>query len=183
MRKQLVVTASGRDRAGILEELAGLIVRFDGNVEASRMARMGGDFAMLMFISAPEETVHGLSDAFAALEDARFDIRARLSEALEPADEPGTVSCAITVLGADHLGIIHQVARYLAEQGVNIDTMSTEVTAAPMSGTPLFTMSASVRIPANLSVDDLRDALDYIGEEVGVDTKVFTEPAAFVAVE
>jgi glycine cleavage system regulatory protein len=42
-----------------------------------------------------------------------------------------------------------------------------------MSGTPLFSMSAVVRVPPKLSIEDLREALDYIGEEVGVDTKLF----------
>ena len=80
---------------------------------------------------------------------------------------------AITVLGADHMGIIHQVTRYLSEQGINLETMTTEVTAAPMSGTPLFAMSAVVKVPPQLTVDDLREALEFIGEETGVDTKVF----------
>jgi glycine cleavage system regulatory protein len=53
--------------------------------------------------------------------------------------------------------------------------MNTEVMAAPMSGTPLFTMSAVVRVPPRLTLDDLRDALEFIGEEVGVDTKVFPQ--------
>jgi glycine cleavage system regulatory protein len=55
--------------------------------------------------------------------------------------------------------------------------MNTEVVAAPMSGTPLFTMSAIVRVPPRLSVSDLREALDFIGDEVGVDTQLFTEEA------
>ena len=33
MRKQLVLTASGKDRPGILEEVTGLIVRHHGNVD------------------------------------------------------------------------------------------------------------------------------------------------------
>jgi glycine cleavage system transcriptional repressor len=71
------------------------------------------------------------------------------------------------------MGIIHQISRYLANQGINVETLTTEVVAAPMSGTPLFTMSAVVRVPPQLGVDDLREALEFIGDEVGVDTKVF----------
>ncbi len=83
--------------------------------------------------------------------------------------------CAITVLGADHLGIIHEVTRYLSEQGINVETMTTEVTAAPMSGTPLFSMSAVVRVPPKLSLEDLSEALDYIGDELSVDAQLFSE--------
>ncbi len=71
------------------------------------------------------------------------------------------------------MGIIHQITRYLAEQGLNLETVTTEVVAAPMSGSPLFTMSAVVKVPPHLEVADLREALEFIGDEVGVDTKVF----------
>jgi glycine cleavage system transcriptional repressor len=171
-RKQLVLTASGRDRVGIVEQMTELILRFDGNVESSRMVRLGGDFAMLMFVTAPENRIESLRKALTEVHYATYDVQTRLSEVSEP-EETSAVPCAITVLGADHMGIIHQISRYLAEQGINLETMTTEVVAAPMSGSPLFTMSAVVRVPPQLGVDDLREALEFIGDEVGVDTKVF----------
>ena len=41
MRKQMVLTAVGRDRPGIVEEFTKLILHYDGNIEASRMVRLG----------------------------------------------------------------------------------------------------------------------------------------------
>ena len=172
MRKQLVLTSSGRDRVGIVEKIAEIIVRSNGNVESSRMVRLGGDFATLMFVTAPEEEIESLRSALDEVHFAAYDVHTHLSEVSAP-EETSAVPCAITVLGADHLGIIHQVSRYLAEQGINVETMTTEVVAAPMSGTPLFTMSAVVKMPPQLGVDDLREALEFIGDELGVDTKVF----------
>ena len=176
MRKQLVLTALGRDRPGVLEEVTRLIVRSQGNIEASRLQRLGGDFALLMFVTAPEDRIEGLRASLDELHFVKFDVLTRLSEASEVQEEAAS-TCAITVIGADHLGIIHEITRYLADQGINVDTMSTEVTAAPMSGTPLFSMSAVVRVPARLAVDDLREALEFIGDELSVDTQVFEEEA------
>jgi glycine cleavage system transcriptional repressor len=173
VRKQLVLTASGRDRPGILEEVTRLVVGHEGNVESGRFQRLGGDFAMLMFITAPEEEIEALRKTLDELHFVKFDVQTRLSEVGDPDDGIGATVCAITVMGADHMGIVHQVTQYLADQGINVESMNTEVVAAPMSGTPLFTMSAVVRIPPKLSVEDLREALEYIGDEVGVDTKVF----------
>jgi len=177
VRKQLVLTASGHDRPGILEEITGTIVRHNGNVESGRFQRLGGDFAMLMFITAPAEELETLRSALNDLHFVKFDVQTRLSEATEPVEPTMAQTCAITVMGADHMGIIYEVTRYLAEQGINVETMTTEVVAAPVSGSPLFKMSAVVRIPAKLAVDDLREALDYIGDEVGVDTQLFIGPA------
>ena len=174
MRKQLVLTTSGRDRIGIVEEIAELIVRFEGNIEASRMVRLGGDFAMLMFVTAPEEKLDALRTAVSEVHYAKYDLQTRLSEVDGP-EETAALPCAITVLSADHVGILHQIARYLGQQGINVETMTTEVVSAPMSGTPLFTMSAMVRVPPQLAVDDLREALEFIGDEVGADTQVFPQ--------
>lgn len=172
MRRQLVLTASGRDRVGIVEEMTALILRFEGNIESSRMVRLGGDFAMLMFVSAPEERIDGLRAAVAEVHYSKYDVQTRLSEVDEP-EEAAATPCAINVRGADHMGILHQIARYLGQQGINVETMTTEIVAAPMSGTPLFTMAAVVRVPPQLAIEDLREAMAFIGEEVGVDTEVF----------
>ena len=174
MRKQLILTASGHDRVGLVGEFTELIQRFGGNVEASRMVRLGGDFAMLVFVTAPEKKIEGLRKSLADVHYSNFDVHSRLSEVVDPV-ETGVKPCAITVLGADHIGIIHQVASYLAEQGINVENMTTEVVAAPMSGSPLFTMSAVVQVPPQLNTDDLREALEFIGDEMGVDTKVFPQ--------
>jgi glycine cleavage system transcriptional repressor len=173
MRKQLVLTAVGRDRPGIVEELTKLILHYDGNIEASRMVRLGGDFAMLLFVSAPSSRVLELRRAVDDLHYVKFDVLTRLSEVDDEPAEPQASRCTITVLGADHMGIINQVAHYLTEQGINLESMHTEVSAAPMSGTPLFTMSAEVVVPPRLAVDDLREAMAFIGDEMGVDTQIF----------
>jgi glycine cleavage system transcriptional repressor len=178
MRKQLVLTAVGRDRTGVVEEFTKLILHYDGNIEASRMVRLGGDFAMLMFVSAPEDRVIELRRAVDELHYTKFDVLTRMSEASDDVDDEHDSRCTITVLGADHMGIINQVARYLTEQGIHLESMHTEVSAAPMSGTPLFTMSAEVVVPARLALDDLREAMEFIGDEMGVDTKVFEKTAA-----
>ena len=172
MRKQLVLTASGRDGVGIVDEMTELLLRWEGNVESSRMVRLGGDFAMLMFVTTPEDKIEGLRAALDEIHFAKYDVHTRLSE-VHAVEESAAIPCAITVLGADHMGIIHQIARYLAEQGINLETMTTEVVAAPMSGTPLFTMSAVVRVPPQLEIGDLREALAFIADELGVEAKVF----------
>ena len=53
MRKQLVLTASGRDRPGVLEEVTRIIVQHGGNVETSRFQRLGGEFAVIRCVTAP----------------------------------------------------------------------------------------------------------------------------------
>jgi len=179
MRKHLVLTASGRDRPGIVERFTSTVIAADGNVEASRMARLGGEFAILMLVSVPEENLGAFRESAESLRDESFDVHTRLTDCVAAEEMASSTPCGITVMGADHMGIIHDVARFLASQGINVETLDTDVVAAPMSGSPLFTMSAVVKLPPGMTVDQLREALDEVAEDVGVGTAVhprITEP-------
>ena len=51
MRSDIVLTLTGTDRVGIVEEVTKVLLDLGANVETSRMARLGGEFAMLMLTS------------------------------------------------------------------------------------------------------------------------------------
>lgn len=75
-------------------------------------------------------------------------------------------------LGADHEGIIYEITQHLAQQGINIEDMETTTAPAPMSGTLLFTMNATVLVPPNLIFHKWSDALEEIGDKLNVSIKV-----------
>jgi len=50
--------------------------------------------------------------------------------------------------------------------------METHVTRAPVTGTPLFSMMAEVKAPPGISLPQLRDKLEELGDQLGVDIGV-----------
>jgi glycine cleavage system transcriptional repressor len=84
----------------------------------------------------------------------------------------GFVPYEISVIGADHEGIVNSVARYLASEQINVEEMDTRVTNAPNTGTPLFSMTARVQAPPGLSLSQLRSKLADVGDELDVDIDV-----------
>ena len=84
----------------------------------------------------------------------------------------GYVPYEITVLGADHEGIVYSVAQYITSERMNIETLDTRVTPAPISGVPLFSMRAVVQAPPDLTLPKLRQKLTALGDELGVDIEV-----------
>ena len=50
--------------------------------------------------------------------------------------------------------------------------METEVTRAPVTGTPLFSMAAEVKAPPEVSLPQLRDQLEELGDQLNVDIEV-----------
>jgi len=172
MRKNLVVTITGNDRIGIVEETTGVVVDRGGNVDASKMARLGGEFAMLMLVSIPAEQFEGFQQDTLALSEKGYEVLVRETVRGFSKRFADWTSYQIEVRGADHEGIIHEITSHLAEQGVNIETMDTGMEPAPMSGGFLFTMTAIVMIPPTLDLDTMRDNLEDVGNQLNVDTQL-----------
>ena len=172
MRKHLVMTVSGADRTGIVEHVTGVVLNYDSNVEASRMSRLGGEFAILMLVSVPEAKSESLREAVRNLREQNFKVTTHLTDSDASAKFSDWIPYDVTVTGADHEGIIHQITRLLSERKVNIEAMDTEVIKAPMSGTPLFKMTALVLTPPDLNIAQWRQSLTVVGDEVGVDIEI-----------
>ena len=67
MPKDFILTLTGPDRIGIVDRVTGLVLERGGNVEGSRMARLGGEFAILMLVAMPEGRFESLEADLGAL--------------------------------------------------------------------------------------------------------------------
>ncbi|HKJ40220.1 MAG TPA: ACT domain-containing protein [Anaerolineales bacterium] len=172
MNKEIVLTLTGHDRVGIVQEITKILVKYSGNVETSRMARLGGEFALLALIALDEKDLQPLETELQKLGDDGFQINLLPTEDDHAQKYAGWLPYEIEVLGADHEGIIYEITHHLAEQGINIEDMETTTAPAPMSGTPLFTMNATVLVPPQLPFHKWSDALEEIGDKLNVTVEV-----------
>ena len=172
MRNNLVFTLTGPDRVGIVEEVTQALLDHDGNVETSRMVRLGGEFAMLLLVSMPADEIDNLNTGLEPLTAAGYKITLTQTGEAGAQSQPIWLAYHIELQGADHEGIVHEVARYLSQRGINIEEMETALVAAPMSGVPLFTMSAQVAVPPELVEQDWVAELEGVGHHLNVDLKV-----------
>lgn len=172
MRKNIVLTLTGSDRVGIVDAVTEMLVKYNGNVETSRMARLGGEFAMLVLVSVPEEQLVSFEQGVKSLETFGFQVATKQTGQSHEQKYAGWLPYQIEVHGADQEGIVHQVARYLTQRGINIETMETSILPAPMSGTPFFEMSAIVLVPPTLPHKtwqaDLEEVADHLNVEINI---------------
>ena len=175
MKTQLVVTSVGEDKPGIVARLTELFVDHGANLEESRMAILGGEFAAIMLVSLPEDKVEKLRGSLDKLTSEGLTVgckQTRQSEKLK-----GRSSYTLSLQGADHEGIVHSVASTLRERDINIEALETGVTPAPVTGTPLFSMTATVQIPSTLRIGDLRATLDDIAKAEAVEITLESKTA------
>jgi glycine cleavage system regulatory protein len=186
MRTSLVVTVISDDRPGIVEELSEQVLAAGGNWEESRMARLAGKFAGLLRVSVDAERADALAAALAGLRRGGLTVVAEpgFRERLDGVPPSGVTRAeefrafALQVFGSDQPGIVRDISRVLAQHGVNIEELETEVTSAPMSGETLFHARAQLGIPATMSGEQLRTVLETIANDLMVDVTLAEERPA-----
>ncbi len=111
------------------------------------MARLGGEFTMLMQINIDEDNSIPLENSVKQMQNEGYQIFLK-ETAMDSSDKFfGWLPYEIVVNGADHEGIVNNVTHQLAKNGMNIESIDTKTSLAPMSGTLLFTMTAIVLAP------------------------------------
>lgn len=165
MTTSLVVTVIGADRPGLVDTLSSAALAHGANWEASRMVHLGGRFAGVFLVSVDTSKADALEDDLNKLEGLRVLVE-------RSADTAHTKDCRpyeLELIGHDRPGIIREVAHALAERGVNVEELMTECTSAPMTGDPLFTMTAQLLCPPSLSSEEIQELLEAIAHDLMVD--------------
>jgi glycine cleavage system regulatory protein len=169
MRDTLVLTIIGPDRTGLVESVSDRIASHGGNWEESRMARLAGQFAGILLVTVDSARTDQLVSSLRALESAGLQVAVQPTSRATPA--PGT-SIRLEVNGQDRPGIIRDVSRVLAERGINVEGLESEVRSAAMSGEHMFWARAHLLAPAGIDLTDLRARLERLSGELMVDLTV-----------
>ena len=173
MRRWFALSAIGRDRPGIVADLAELIYECDCNLEDSSMTILGSEFAVLLLLSGEgSELERRLAAGCKRLEwEKRLTVFFRPLEGDPSTRAPGqrTALMECEVHGVDKAGIVARVARELAGQGVNITALQTQSRPGPETGTPMFTMRIQMAAPVELDRQVLRERLERVAAELRVD--------------
>jgi glycine cleavage system transcriptional repressor len=138
------------------------------------MARLGGEFAVLMLVSMPAEPFTDLEEGLEAL-TAQGDKVTTATEQTYAEAHSGRLPWKVEVRGADHEGIIHEVVRYLSSHDISIESMDSECTPAPTSGSPLFARTAQVVVPHGRVGTDWEAALEEMGGRLNLDIRAYPD--------
>lgn len=167
MRDMLVLTIIGADRTGLVEALAREIAAVGGNWEESRLVRLAGQFAGVLLVTIETSRTDELVSAVRKLDATGLQVSVRPTASPTAPAESSRFRLELT--GHDRPGIIRDVSRILAERGVNVEELESEVASAPMTGDRMFKAQILVRAPAHVQLADLRTRLESLAGELMVD--------------
>ncbi len=161
MKKYLVLSAIGKDRPGIVNDLSKAILEAACNIEDSRMSVLGGEFAVIMLLSGSWSAVAKLEAMVPGIAK-KLDLVIHAKHTEPRAVKPSTVPYVVDVVAMDHPGIVRDIAEFFSARAINIEDMSSWTYSAAHTGTPMFSLNMTISVPAELQIGRLRaDFLDF----------------------
>lgn len=170
MTESVVLTIVSDDRPGIVESLSQLLEDHGGNWAESSMLSLAGKFAGILLANVPVEHVEPFIAALQSLQSRGMQIVAQRSR--QPAPSSGMREFTLDLVGQDRPGIVHDITQILARHNVSVQELDTECQSASMSAETLFLANARILVPAETSVDRLRQELEDLANELMVDIQL-----------
>lgn len=157
----LVITASGDDKIGLVEQFTSRVTEAGGNIEESRMAVLGGQFAIIMHVTGPWNALAKLENELEAVgRTLGLGVTYRRTQGKQR--KQAVVPYQIDVVSLDHPGIVHRLSHFFSERGINIEELQTDTYPAPHTGAPMFSVAMTVAVPGDCHIPTLRgDFLEY----------------------
>lgn len=177
---RFLLHAVGRDRPGIVAQVAGALAELGCNLEETRMGTLRGQFSMLLVVAAPG-TVDG-----SVLEVALRPVAAELDLSLALRHLPddgvagaGGPTVTLSVRGADRPGIVAEVAAAVAVAGGSIAELESAITDEA-GARPSYTMTLEVVLPPGAEAGAFVEQVEALVRRGGVELDVL-HPAARAA--
>ena len=110
-RTALILFAIGRDRPGIVDRITGLIFQSGCNLEDSRMAILGGEFALIVLLTGRPEDLRKVTEELPVLAKG-LELSVQFKETVAGPEarkglEP-SMRYRIRAVAMDHPGIVHK---------------------------------------------------------------------------
>ena len=171
MEQKFIMTAFSKDRPGIVADVTEVLYEHGCNLEDSTMTHMLDEFAIiLLFTGKGDGLEEKLSGDCRRLEREKgITAFIRPVEAEDKGKQANITAKTINVEGIDQTGIVFKISRYLANNNINIESLTSQWSTSPESGTALYFMEIKVQVPEKVSVEQLENGLSQVGEDLNLE--------------
>ncbi|WP_455209948.1 glycine cleavage system protein R [Kaarinaea lacus] len=161
-----MLTLVGKDRPGIVAKTSAVLVRAGCNFGEASMMRLGGNFSIMLMVQY-DGSNEQLNKAIAPVAQA-LKLKCHVDSIDGQLHDHRIPDVRVSVYGADRAGIVAEVTNALAEAGLDILDLESDV--AGTGDKPVYIMQ--IEGHAAQGIDKLQQALDRINPDI----KVSLEP-------
>jgi len=164
MKQSILLSISGKDRAGIVRDVSEVLLGAQANIEDSSMAVLRGRFTMMLIVQL-DDGLSSLKASLAELEQRTgLTVQSQVLGDDEASHIPTEPDCVVTVSGADKAGIVFAVTDAMAELGVSVADVSTRARA------DVYMMA--LEVVAGNQLDALQAQLADVAQKLSVSIEV-----------
>lgn len=172
---QLIITAVGPDRPGIVGELTAHLHARGANLLDSRMVNLRGQFAVIVLFEAADDTAAALGRDLPAV-GKQMGLTLTVTPQLPTARATAEgLRFKLKTYSLDQPGIVARLSGVLRTHGVNIEELSAWQESAAFAGSPLFMSEMQITVPPAVPVRRLRAELEALCNDLNCDVDL--EPA------
>lgn len=163
----MIFTLVGQDKPGLISDLAQTIYEAGGNWLGSNFSHMAGHFAGFVQIDLPQDKHNSLIKTFSEHPHLKIHLLAGETTSSDKAQ-----SAKIEITGNDRTGIVQELTQILNQFNLNIMKFDSSCQSAPNWGGSLFKASAIITIANDFDLDDLRESLESVANDLMVDIEL-----------
>ena len=171
MEKRFVMTAFCKDRPGIVADITEIIFQAGCNLEDSTMTSILDEFAIILLFSGKGDNLEEqlLKDCRRLEREKGITAFLRSVEVDDKKSQKKIYTKTINVDGVDQSGIVYKVSRFLADEDINIENLTSRRIISPETGTAIYSMEINVQIPEEISLKQLEKGLSRVGEDLNLE--------------
>jgi len=168
MNSNLVITALGSDKPGIVNELSKVVLDNGGKISESRMMVLSGEFAIILLITGTQQNISKINSRLDEI-GKKLGLTVIAKETEQKVSDLKRLPYQVSVVSMDHPGIVHNISDFLSSHNLNIEEIETKTYPAAHTGTPMFSLDMIISIPADSSVRSLRDEFLLFCDDLNLD--------------
>ena len=171
MSNRYIMTAFGKDRAGIVADVTRLLFENECNLEDTTMSMLADEFTLSLLFSSQNTAISDLlTKECRRLElDKGISAFIRPLKPLQSRQQKSYKTCTLHIEGLDQAGIVYKTSQFLADRQLSIIELESTASASPESGATIYTMTIHIEVPEDLPFDQLEDDLTAVSDDLMVD--------------
>jgi len=172
MSDHLVISALGNDQPGIVKKLSAVILDQHCNIADSRMAVLGGEFAIILLVNGTPEDIEQLQQRLDnEQQPLGLTITCRQTHNNRTTERPQR-PYTVEAVALDHPGIVQRLAGFFADRHLNIENLNTSSYPAAHTGTPMFRLQMHINTPAETDINALREQFIEFCDNLTIDASL-----------
>jgi glycine cleavage system transcriptional repressor len=170
MREYRILFASGPDGPGIVHRVSAFLFDRGCNMEDSRMAVLGGQFAMmLLFSGEPADVARFEGDLSGLAAESGLKVELLPAQAPTAVEPEPALPVRVELVAMDAPGIMVRLTDILRRMRVNIDSLESHLAPAPASGTTISSVKLRIAVPRDVSPVAVKEELTRLATDINVD--------------